>query len=279
MNFYLLLHDKKFLAAQLASIYRHHPDATCIAIQPAGSLVPLPIPAVRSMPGKSVFMILSAIRSLPDGAAVFLEWDMVLTEPLREGNAINKEPDDRFGPLYPSFLSWAKKGDFKPGFLAGQTAVPFSADWIAVQQRWIDDGCGSGMNFRRLDNGILHFHNLAGFRAVAGTTDERLECWNTMMDAVGLPHAGVEVDPRVLNRQTIDAAALLTPDGMTLAQPEPPEKNAETPQRMGLGDMVASGLSAVGITKERVSQIVGRDCGCRKRQQALNELGKKFGIG
>lgn len=58
-----------------------------------------------------------------------------------------------------------------------------------------------------------------------------------------------------------------------------PEKNAQPPQQMGLGDMVASGLSAVGITKERVSQIVGRDCGCQKRQQALNELGRKFGIG
>ena len=51
------------------------------------------------------------------------------------------------------------------------------------------------------------------------------------------------------------------------------------PEKRGLGDLVASGLSAVGITKERVSQIVGKDCGCTKRQQALNELGKKFGIG
>lgn len=47
----------------------------------------------------------------------------------------------------------------------------------------------------------------------------------------------------------------------------------------GLGDMVAAGLSAIGVTKERVSAAVGGDCGCHKRQEALNELGRKFGIG
>lgn len=53
--------------------------------------------------------------------------------------------------------------------------------------------------------------------------------------------------------------------------------------RRGLGDMVASGLAAVGITKERaqaVASAVGvKDCGCKKRQQALNELGRRIGIG
>ena len=49
--------------------------------------------------------------------------------------------------------------------------------------------------------------------------------------------------------------------------------------RPGLGDIVSSGLSAIGITKERVSKLVGVDCGCHKRQQALNELGRKIGIG
>lgn len=49
--------------------------------------------------------------------------------------------------------------------------------------------------------------------------------------------------------------------------------------RPGLGDMVAAGLSAIGITKERVSAVVGGDCGCGARQQKLNELGRKIGIG
>jgi hypothetical protein len=47
----------------------------------------------------------------------------------------------------------------------------------------------------------------------------------------------------------------------------------------GLGDRIAAGLTAVGVTKERVSAIVGGDCGCEQRQQALNELGYKLGIG
>ena len=51
----------------------------------------------------------------------------------------------------------------------------------------------------------------------------------------------------------------------------------------GLGDLVAAGLSAVGITKDRaqaVAQAVGlEDCGCAERQRRLNELGQKLGIG
>jgi len=53
--------------------------------------------------------------------------------------------------------------------------------------------------------------------------------------------------------------------------------------RPGLGDMVATGLAAVGITKERaqaVANAVGvKDCGCKQRQQALNALGRRLGIG
>jgi hypothetical protein len=42
---------------------------------------------------------------------------------------------------------------------------------------------------------------------------------------------------------------------------------------MGLGDAVAAGLKAVGITPERVSRLTGRPCGCKQRQQALNAAG------
>lgn len=44
----------------------------------------------------------------------------------------------------------------------------------------------------------------------------------------------------------------------------------------GLGDMVAGLLSAVGITKERVSTIVGGPCGCRERQTLANQIGHKY---
>ena len=48
----------------------------------------------------------------------------------------------------------------------------------------------------------------------------------------------------------------------------------------GLGDMVADGLSAVGITKKRVQAVASavgvKDCGCRGRQHKMNELGHKY---
>lgn len=54
--------------------------------------------------------------------------------------------------------------------------------------------------------------------------------------------------------------------------------------RPGLGDYIAAGLDAVGITKERVQALASKvgikDCGCGKRQEIANELGAKYlGIG
>ena len=43
---------------------------------------------------------------------------------------------------------------------------------------------------------------------------------------------------------------------------------------IALGDIAERCLRSFGITKERVSEIAGtRDCGCEKRQAALNQLG------
>lgn len=50
------------------------------------------------------------------------------------------------------------------------------------------------------------------------------------------------------------------------------------PAAFGLGDLVAAGLSAVGITEERVSKILGRPCGCGARAEALNRLGERLGF-
>jgi coenzyme F420-reducing hydrogenase delta subunit len=43
--------------------------------------------------------------------------------------------------------------------------------------------------------------------------------------------------------------------------------------------MVKAGLSAVGITQERVAAVFGSCGGCEQRQEALNEFGKSLGIG
>ena len=50
-------------------------------------------------------------------------------------------------------------------------------------------------------------------------------------------------------------------------------------KKPGLGDIVKAGLSAIGITEQRVSKAIGKPCGCGKRAEKLNELGRKFGIG
>lgn len=49
--------------------------------------------------------------------------------------------------------------------------------------------------------------------------------------------------------------------------------------RNGLGDRVAASLAAIGITEARVTRLLGRPCGCRKRAAKLNELGRWLGIG
>lgn len=64
--------------------------------------------------------------------------------------------------------------------------------------------------------------------------------------------------------------------------PAPPVAVCRGPR--GLGDLVADGLAAVGITKERaqaVASAVGvKDCGCRGRQATLNAIGREWlGVG
>ena len=48
--------------------------------------------------------------------------------------------------------------------------------------------------------------------------------------------------------------------------------------RPGIGDAVAAGLAAVGITPERITKATGKPCGCGKRKQALNRLGRRLGV-
>ncbi len=75
---------------------------------------------------------------------------------------------------------------------------------------------------------------------------------------------------------TLDAVrpCIVSQDGDTIAVDE--THPAYPRPRPGLGDLVAAGLDAIGITKERVNRMVGGDCGCGKRQAALNAAGAKW---
>jgi len=46
-----------------------------------------------------------------------------------------------------------------------------------------------------------------------------------------------------------------------------------TTQPQGLGDIVASALSSVGITEARVAAWLGGECNCAARRSKLNRLG------
>jgi hypothetical protein len=70
---------------------------------------------------------------------------------------------------------------------------------------------------------------------------------------------------------------IVSEDGDTITVDETHESYPRA--KPGLGDMVKAGLSAIGITEDRVSKALGRPCGCSKRAKALNDLGRKLGIG
>ena len=70
------------------------------------------------------------------------------------------------------------------------------------------------------------------------------------------------------------APCIVARDGDTITVDE----NHPAYPRPGIGDAVAAGLSAVGITPERVSKVIGKPCGCNKRKRALNQVGRKLGL-
>ena len=59
----------------------------------------------------------------------------------------------------------------------------------------------------------------------------------------------------------------------TLRECQPTPKGGDAWRPVMLGDLVERGLSAVGITKERVERAAGRPCGCGGRQTSLNQWG------
>ena len=70
-----------------------------------------------------------------------------------------------------------------------------------------------------------------------------------------------------------------TPSAVSTSPPPAPPRAVR-----GLGDLLADGLSAIGITKDRVNaaaMVAGvKDCGCGRRQKWMNKMGEKYlGVG
>lgn len=55
-----------------------------------------------------------------------------------------------------------------------------------------------------------------------------------------------------------------------MAKPQPKAQHTT----LELGDLITKGLTAVGITDERVSALIGRPCGCPKYRAKFNDLSR-----
>lgn len=47
---------------------------------------------------------------------------------------------------------------------------------------------------------------------------------------------------------------------------------------MLLGDRIEKALILVGVTKERVEKVLGRDCGCKSRQEMFNNVHYRLNV-
>ena len=84
--------------------------------------------------------------------------------------------------------------------------------------------------------------------------------WREYFDNGG-PKPGFHVS------QQVTVMFVKTPVGAETANQLP-----NNSQERGLGDMLEQALTAVGVTKERVSEWLGKPCGCEERKKKLNEL-------
>lgn len=126
----------------------------------------------------------------------------------------------------------------------------------------------------------LNGHMMQAWTGQSSTTPyTRLSQWRTSRRCEGLP-ANLCDYAASTNAEQIDGIWIHIDKGSQLPTLEREALIYYIDNGPGLGDYVAYGLSAVGITPERVSAALGvKPCGCAKRQQRLNELGRKFGIG
>lgn len=166
---------------------------------------------------------------------------ILLTAPFEPRNAVSF----CVKTIVPKILAWKNKIDINPEAVLSGHGAPFKTDYENLLQDEVEsrfNNCAKNLRFRTFNGKFL------AYMPEWGITPEKNNCWQNCLRILEL-------------------------DGV-LAAPE-----FETTASPGLGDILAGGLTKLGLTKERVSNVLGRDCGCAKRQEQLNELGKKFGIG
>lgn len=155
------------------------------------------------------------------------------------------------------------------------------ATWAAGWDRYTAVRLGDGVPFIGTD--ILYVPaGWAGWPLIEAHIDGVLESIATTKRVKMLALASRMIE--ACQRQQPEVLAILEPGTVFPARPEMLSPAsvvargfaAPADARPGLGDLVKAGLSAVGITEERVSRAIGRPCGCGKRAAKLNELGHRY---
>lgn len=253
MNAYIIAHAPFFLPAQIAGLARAYDDCdvTIVAARGSGGRLEK-FGRVLQSPTHGILPILDWLFDhASDGPAIFLEYDVVPVAPLH-GNWMNQrgiqERGQAFsmGGLWPAAFGWESRSNFRREFFR-TLKDPFAGEWQqVVQDRAVVHGglpeCAENSDIRVIGGRLLHYVNGTG-----RMRPDRSECFSLCLQQYGIEWQG-------------------------------PATSSQTARKSspGLGDLVKSGLSAVGITEERVSKAIGKPCGCGKRAEAMNKFGAKY---
>jgi hypothetical protein len=243
---YAVHHQPWFVEAQRRAFARYAPAARFVVVCPKGW------PSIRSYcdaagiehmqsPHSGYLATVDYLASTASEPTVIVEWDVLPIRPVSFDAACSFRGKQHRGMTAPA------RRFYYPNVLAFDPACDrYTAGYLERAEPPFSTP------FRELEHGVIE-----------GVVDGLPEC----CEAAGFSLIGSEYVHHLHGElRTSNRTACWEEVVGTVCSP-------------GLGDMVAAGLSAVGITKERVSKMLGRPCNCPQRQAALNELGRKLGIG
>jgi len=157
--------------------------------------------------------------------------------------------------------------------IPGELTVCIDDDVRLVADACLADRYAGGW-YKHLNGSMV----MAWDEVLSTVPTRRLSQWRTSRRCEALP-ATLCRYAAAADAEQIDGIWVHIDKGSLQPTPEREALIAYLDNGPGLGDMVSAGLAAVGITPERVSQVLGRPCKCKERAAKLNELGRRIGIG
>lgn len=192
-------------------------------------------------PMNDLTLVREMLTTVEQDNVLILTPGIILSAPFELNNAVSY----CVKTIVPKIVSWRKKEDVNVDAIKCGYGEPFQTAYENLLQDEVEDRfdkCARKFKLRTFKQKFL------GYMPEWGISKEKDTCWQNCLNSIGISPPVVEA----------------------IKMPIPPQ---------GLGDIVAAGLAKLGITKERISKAIGRDCGCAGRQKKLNELGKILGIG